>query len=115
MTDAPPIPPRGLPNYVVDPLDRQSPERLDQLLEYIEELRDYKFKQREKQIEDVDLEANPDVEDVVETGDGFIVTKWQKCGADCECNDGKGHGPYKWHVKYVDGKQEWSWVKGQCD
>lgn len=56
------------------------------------------------------LEADEFAEDdlVENTGGGTIVTKRQKCGADCECNSGKGHGPYRWRVT-IDGKGGRNW------
>lgn len=101
-----PRPPGILAEYVVDALDRQSIDKLDAVEEYVRELRAYKRELQEQEFDEDEIVEDPDVVDVDDNGgDGYIVVKWQKCGADCECNDGKGHGPYKWRV--TDGGSSW--------
>lgn len=101
-----PRPPGILAEYVVDALDRQSIDKLDAVEEYVRELRAYKRELQDQEFDEDEIVDDPEVVDVDESGgDGYIVTKWQKCGAGCECNDGKGHGPYKWRV--TDGGDSW--------
>jgi hypothetical protein len=104
-----PAPPEVLAEYVVEALDRQTPEKLEAVEEHARELRAYKREVQERDMGEDDIVDDPDVVDVDETeGEGYIVKKWQKCGADCECNDGKGHGPYKWRVT-PDGNGGQNW------
>jgi hypothetical protein len=101
-----PIPPDILAEYVVDALERQSPEKLEAVERYARELRAYKKELQEQPPDKEEIVESPDVVDVEEgDGNGFTVIKWQKCGASCECNDGKGHGPYKWRV--TQGGDKW--------
>lgn len=107
MTDQTPAPspPEKIPNYVADGLKRQGIPVLRAVIQYCEELIAHLEEPPE------DLEADDDVVDVEETENGgTLVKKMQKCGADCECNDGKGHGPYLWRVKRDgNGGQKWSY------
>jgi hypothetical protein len=58
-----------LPQYILDPLDRQSPERLEAIAAYAEGLADWKRSQREEDVtatraaEEVDEEAIEDLEE----------------------------------------------------
>lgn len=102
-----PAAPDSLPNYVADPLARQDVATLRTVIAYCEEL----IEHYDQEPEPEELAADDAVEDVEQTGGGTIVTKRQKCGADCECNDGKGHGPYRWAVT-SDGKggRDWEYL-----
>lgn len=105
-----PTPPDVLAEYVVDALDRQTIEKLHAVEEYARELRAYKRELQEEKLKEEKEEVldDPDVE--VEEGEGntYYVIKPQKCGADCECNDGEGHGPYRWKVTpNGDGTENW--------
>lgn len=110
MADSPepPNPPGILAQYVVEALQRQSVEKLNAIEDYVQELREHKREQ--EQLEKEELLEDPDVVEAQEhpDGDGYYVIKPQKCGADCECNDGDGHGPYKWHV--TDNGKSWEVV-----
>lgn len=107
-----PIPPDSLADYVVDALQRQTPEKLKAVEQYARELRAYKKELQEQPLEEDEIVDDPNVVDVEESeGKGYTVTKWQKCGADCECNDGKGHGPYKWRITPDgEGGQKWKCI-----
>lgn len=111
---AKPTPPDVLAEYVVDALDRQNIEKLHAVEEYARELRAYKRELEEEKAEQEKEEVldDPDVEVEEAEGNSYFVIKRQKCGADCECNDGKGHGPYKWKVKpQADGPPKWECIE----
>jgi hypothetical protein len=97
--------PDSLPQYLIDGLDRQDIASLRDAIAYSEDLID----QYEREVEASEIaEDDGLVEDVEETNSGSIVTKRQKCAADCTCNNGTGHGPYKWKVT-SDGKGGRNW------
>ena len=87
-----PDPPPSLPRYIADGLPKQDTGTLRDARSYIEAL----LEAREPTITEDEL---PDAADVVnseaESG-GTIVTERVKCGSDCTCNDGNGHGPYRY-------------------
>lgn len=39
---------------------------------------------------------------VQEQSKGYLV--WKRCGKNCHCNSGKGHGPYRYKSIWVNGK-----------
>lgn len=85
-------PPDSLPKYLAEGLPKQDRGTLQDARTYIDTLLD----ERDRSIEDDEL---PDESTVVERdpeGGGTIVTERVKCGADCTCNDGEGHGPYRY-------------------
>lgn len=106
-SDQQPAPPESIPNYIADGLQRQAVPTLQAIISYCEELIEY----LEEPPDASEIEGDDDVVDVEETENGgTLVKKMQKCGADCECNDGKGHGPYLWRVKRDgNGGQDWSY------
>lgn len=102
-----PAPQDQIPKYIVDGLQRQAVPTLHAIIKYCEEL----IEHLEEPVDEEAVQDDPDVVDVEETGGGTIVTKMQKCGADCTCNDGKGHGPYKWAVQRDgSGGQDWEYL-----
>lgn len=38
-----------------------------------------------------------------------IIYKWQKCGANCRCNNGRGHGPYAHERIWDKEKKKYIW------
>lgn len=94
----PPTPPESAPKYIRDGLPKQDTDTLHELRGYIDALIDYRT-------QPVDPEELPDDADPVDTdGDtdagGTIVEERVKCGADCTCNNGTGHGPYRYRYYY---------------
>lgn len=114
MTKGSPEPPENLAAYVVEPLQRQSSEQLEDVIRYARELREYKIELQEQPVDPDEIDSSSDVVDTEQTSEGTIVVKRQKCGANCTCNDGKGHGPYKWLVT-PDGSGGQNWeFKGKA-
>ena len=107
----PPPAPDGIPQYIIDGLLRQDKQSLEQIKQYAAELREVK-KEREEPVPEEEIEAesndNENIEDTYQAGDGTVVLKTLTCGKDC---NGCPHGPYKYTVKRVDGKLEWTYHK----
>lgn len=86
-----PTPPKSLPKYLADGLPKQDTAALEDARDYIDEL-------LEDRRQPVDVDELPDDAEPVEEDDqdekGTIVKERVKCSSDCECNDGRGHGPY---------------------
>lgn len=98
MTDDPPEPPGSLPNYLADGLPKQDPETLRATKGWIDELIEWQT----APIVDDELPDDAETVDEDPDGGGTIVKERVKCGADCECNEGRGHGPYLYRY-YRDG------------
>lgn len=92
MTNAPPVAPESLPKYLAEGIPKQETETLEDARDYIEALLEY----RRRPIDESELPENAEpIEDGQDSnGKGTIVKERVKCGADCTCNDGNGHGPY---------------------
>jgi len=106
MSDKP-TPPDGIPNYIADGLQRQSVGTLRSIIQYCEELIAY----LEEPPDEGEISESDDVVDLEEKSSGTIVKKMVKCGSGCECNNGKGHGPYKYRVKRDgSGGQDWEYI-----
>jgi hypothetical protein len=100
MTDTLPQPPDSLPKYIAEGLPKQDTETLEDVRVYVTELLEYRS-------QPVDEEDLPDDAEPVDEGDeakGTLVKERVKCGADCTCNDGRGHGPYLYRYYREDGK-----------
>lgn len=89
MADAPTAP-ESLPKYLADGLPKQDVETLEDVRDYVDELLEYQ--RCPVDVDDLPDEADPVDDDT--DGKGTLVKERVKCGADCTCNDGKGHGPY---------------------
>lgn len=89
MTDSTPTPPDSLPNYLAEGVPKQSTETLEDLADYVAALLEY---QREPVVEALSEDVEV-VEEEAEKG-GTLVKERVKCGSDCTCNEGTGHGPY---------------------
>ena len=94
----PPTPPESAPKYITDGLPKQDTDTLHELRGYIDELIDY----REQPVEPEDLPDNADPVDTEDDGAGTVVKERVKCGADCTCNNGTGHGPYLYRYFYEE-------------
>jgi hypothetical protein len=90
-----PQPPRGAPNYAVEPLGRQGAETLREVAQYA--LQRAAWLDREIDPEDVVDDDQDQLVDFEEDpgGKGSIVKKKIPCGKDC---DGCPHGPYEYRV-----------------
>lgn len=96
--DSPP-PPQSLPSYLADGLPKQDDETLEDAREYIDELLEIRRRP-------IDTEELPDNAEPIEDdndGKGTLVKERVKCGADCTCNNGRGHGPYLYRYYREDG------------
>lgn len=85
-------PPDSLPQYLVDPLDRQDDETLRDAREYIDALLEYRA-------QEIDEEALPDDAEPVDDTNGekgTVVKERVTCGDEsCRCmSGGEKHGPY---------------------
>lgn len=92
MTDAinVPTPPDSLPEYLADGLPKQDAETLEDARDYVDELLELRHRP-------VGVDELPDAAEPVDDdsdGKGTLTKERVKCGADCTCNDGRGHGPY---------------------
>lgn len=85
-------PPDSLPNYLADGLPKQDRETLRDARAYVDTL----LEERDRSIEAEELPDDSTVVAEDPEGGGTIVTERVKCGADCTCNDGEGHGPYRY-------------------
>jgi len=101
MTDITPPPPESLPKYLANGLPKQETETLNDIRDYVNELLNH----RRRPIYQADLpnDAEP-VDEDNNGGKGTLVEERVKCGADCTCNDGRGHGPYLYRYYREDGK-----------
>lgn len=90
------------PNYVVNPLEKQSPELLEKLAEYCKNLAEYKRKQN---LENID----PEIEEKLKEKKGPVKQdEMVKCGKD-SCSSCP-HGPYTYEYKWEDGRVVSSYV-----
>lgn len=99
MTDAP-DPPDSLPNYIADGLPKQDTETLEDIRDYISELLEH----RRRPVDETELPNDVEPVDQDEGAKGTLVKERVKCGADCTCNDGRGHGPYLYRYYREGGK-----------
>lgn len=87
----------ALPNYVVDPLESQTPDRLEEVAAYASELADWKRTQRKRtleetraaeavdgeerdELEDRDISTDPEDYDAVPAAGAYITVKETKPG-----------------------------------
>jgi hypothetical protein len=99
MTDAP-SPPESLPKYLGDGLPKQDTETLEDVRDYVDDLLDH----RGRPVDETDLPDDAEPVDKDDSEQGTLVKERVKCGADCTCNDGRGHGPYLYRYFREDGK-----------
>lgn len=93
-----PQPPEELPEYVVDPIDRQELEALERVREYVTERLAYLAWKDRQPIGSLADAITADRDEVVtgervDTDRGTYFTKWVPCGSECS---GCPHGPYTW-------------------
>ena len=107
MSAEQPSPPTDLPAYVTDPIQRQDPETLEVIRDYVDDLLAY-HRAREDEILDEGELATDDEElvDVEESDSGTIVVKRVPCGKNC---DGCPHGPYAYMVQRQGDSIEWKY------
>jgi translation elongation factor EF-Tu-like GTPase len=84
---------------------KQSTETLADIRAYIDELLEH----RQQPVDETELPD--DVEPVDDgSGKGTLVKGRVKCGADCTCNEGRGHGPYLYRYFWEEGKLKSEYV-----
>ncbi|WP_336336896.1 DUF6788 family protein [Haloarcula brevis] len=124
--DPEPVPSDRIPKYVREGLDRQDALTLLDIASYCEELAEHKRhavseddidKEGVEGVTPVDEDEDFDVEDIIDEEDdpeaarkGSVVVRRTKCGSDCKCNNGTGHGPYAYLVWSENGSQKWKYV-----
>jgi len=102
-----PIPPGGLPQYIVDGVPKQTDEDLRALQDWIDDLLEYR---KDLSIEDLDLDENESIESVKGSSNGTVVIKKVNCGKEgCKCQRGELHGPYKYVVRRQGGSLKWEY------
>ena len=104
MPEKPPAP-DGLPKYIAEGIPKQHSADLRNLQDWIDELIEYR-----QGIEPEEISAGPNetIEKTEPSSKGTIVYKKVTCGSKgCHCEDGELHGPYKYRVTWVNGKQKW--------
>ena len=72
VTEKPPAP--DLPKYLREPLEKQSPERLESVATYASELAEWKRRQRQQELEERRTEEEVDEEELEELGEREIST-----------------------------------------
>lgn len=87
-----PSPPPSLPKYLAEGLPKQNHETLRDIHGYVEEL----IEEQERAVDKEELPKDAEIVEEESTERGTIVTEMVKCGAGCTCNEGKGHGPYRY-------------------
>lgn len=108
MSTERPTPPADLPAYVADPIERQGPDALESVRDYVDELLAYRRALEAEDLESDELAADDEeVVDVEENEDRTIVVKKVPCGKDC---DGCPHGPYKYAVKREGDSLNWEYL-----
>lgn len=95
-----PTPPSSLPNYLADGLSKQDLETLRDVQQFVEELID----EADREVARSELPDGAEVTDTDTDARGTIVKERVKCGTQCTCNDGTGHGPYLYAYRWEGGK-----------
>jgi len=107
MTNGP-QPPEEVPDYVVEPLQRQDIESLRKVQSYLEDL--VEVREQEPDLEEEIDESEEIVEK--EESDGYTrVIKKVPCGKNCS---GCPHGPYEYHVTWNGKSLDWEY-KGKIE
>lgn len=100
MSEHHPDPPAVLPTYVVEAVERQSPERLRLLASWAEALADSKqhsaLEEFSEVVEEIRDDPDQDVLDVDESGGSATYTRMVDCGKDA-CTSCP-HGPYRYRT-----------------
>lgn len=103
----PPTPPANLPQYLVDPLQRQSLDDLHTVQEFVSELIKFEGSLTTEQpatdieeLKKLEAESLRQMDDEELEQKGSIIERKVKCGRDgCQCSSGDEddmHGPYKY-------------------
>ncbi|MHC3439581.1 DUF6788 family protein [Natrialbaceae archaeon A-gly3] len=85
-----PTAPESLPKYLADGLPKQDTTTLEDVRDYVDEL----LEERRRPVDVDELPDDAEPVDDEQEGKGTLVKERVKCSADCECNGGRGHGPY---------------------
>jgi len=94
--------PDSLPKYLAEGIPKQSDSTLEDLEQYVAELREY----RDMEVTNDDLPEDAEqVEDDEMGSDGTLVKEKVTCGDEsCGCMDGGDkHGPYLYRYYYENG------------
>lgn len=105
--DQEPIPPESIPKYVREGVERQDSGPLRDIAQWAEELAEWKDWEVEIDEIEGDLEADEQLDDVVDENSGSIVTKKVPCGKDC---GGCPHGPYRYRVTRNGDSLDWEYL-----
>ena len=105
-TEDPPMPPESLPKYLSEGLPKQDAETLQATKAWIDKLIEHQT--RLVTADNLPNEAEP-LEDN-STDEGTLVKERVKCGSDCTCNGGNGHGPYLYRYFRESGKLKSEYV-----
>lgn len=109
MTADEPTAPSGLPNYVVEPLERQDRETLERVREYVDERIAYLEARAKQEPDDDELaDSGEELVDVEESDGGTRVIKEIPCGKD-SCGSCP-HGPYEYRVRRDGDTLDWDYV-----
>lgn len=109
--DQEPVSPESVPKYVREGIERQEYGTLRDIAQWAEKLAEWK--EREVDVDEIEgnLEADEQLDDVVDEGGGTIVTKKVPCGKDCS---GCPHGPYRYRVTRNGDTLDWEYL-GKVD
>lgn len=98
--------PDGVPTYVADGLQRQDVDDLRSVVEYVENLIEYR--QSAPDVDTVlDAEDSDEVMDATPQDNYTEVIKKVTCGSDC---GGCPHGPYVYRVRYSPSGLTWDYM-----
>lgn len=101
-SEQPPQTPNSLPKYIARGLPKQDNETLEDALDYITELIEW----RQRPIAPSDLPADAEPVENDSNGTGTLVEEYVTCGdPTCHCAEegDKGHGPYLYRYFRDDG------------
>jgi len=106
---AKPVPPKRIPTYIVDGIDRQDHETLEAIEQYARERRGHLDALEDQNLDEEELaDADEELVDVDESDqeDGAVVIKKVPCGKNCS---GCPHGPYKYVVSRDGDSIDWDY------
>jgi hypothetical protein len=106
MPARPPAP-ESLPQYLTDGIPKQDVADLHALQDWINDLLEYR---QDVTVGDIDAGENESIEDIEESNGGTVVIKKVSCGkANCKCQSGELHGPYKYVVRRQGDSLKWDY------
>mgnify|MGYP000162150059 CR=1 FL=1 len=102
-----PAPPKSLPKYVREGVERQDTDTLQELAEWAEELAEWKNREVKPADIEEELVSDEQLEDIeTPSSGGTIVEKKIPCGKDC---GGCPHGPYRYEVHREGDSLKWEY------